>query len=82
MSEPDYENDLAFKPAMSFEELSKIAWENGGTEFYDIYTGSQNFSYRGLKYYDLGLIKTFDGTVIAKEKTPDQMYEIMKLLEN
>lgn len=66
---------------MTWEELKEKAKEMGAMEFFSIMTGSSSFKWRGLEFLDIGIIKQSDGSLLSKNKTPEQMLMIMRGLE-
>lgn len=85
----DYE-DLAFKPALSWEDLKEKAKGLNNIEVmadYDTYILISQQGNHYVKFSENGEISVvydwdIDDLLIAEYRTPDQMYEIMKLLEN
>jgi hypothetical protein len=78
---PDYENDIVFKPELSWEELCEWAVkELNAMEFFSVMTGSKKFLWRGLEFSDIGIIKQSNGCLLAKNKTPEQMKTIIQAL--
>jgi hypothetical protein len=79
---PDYENDIVFKPELTWEELCEWAVkELNAMEFFSVMTGSKSFELRGLEFNDLGIIKIKEtGSILAKNKTPEQMKTIIQAL--
>lgn len=66
---------------MTWEELKEKAIEMGAMEFFSIMTGSESFKWHGLLFEDIGIVKQSDGSLLAKNKTPDQMWQIMEALK-
>ena len=66
---------------MTWEELEEEAKKMGAMEFFNISTGCEHFMWRGIKFYDIGTIHQADGSLLSKNKTPDQMLAIMKALQ-
>lgn len=81
---PDCENSLAFKPAMTWEELKEKAKELG----YSIssYINEDEIEIEYIDYNDHiyldenGTITTSIENFVADHRTPDQMYQIMLAL--
>ena len=81
---PDYENDLAFKPALSWEELKEKAKELGFTISSYINEDEVELEYIYCNDYiyleEDGNITTSTENIVAEDRTYEQMYEIMKAL--
>ena len=65
---------------MTWEELKEKATDFGAMEFFNPVTGSGSFKWHGLTFTDIGLIKQSDGSLLAKNKSPDEMYAIIMAL--
>lgn len=76
MSEPDYEDDIVFKPEMSWEEFKEWAKEKSDSceeiKPYSIKVCSLFFSKSGAIYSDI--------TIISENRTPAQMKAILENL--
>lgn len=74
---PDYDNDLAFKPAMTWEDLCKYA----KSIYKDVFIGSDYFNLYGLNFKEEGsiTIELGDDDVyfIATKRTYEQMKNII-----
>ena len=66
---------------MTWDELKEKAKELGAMEFFNVVTGVESFKWHGLTFIDIGLIKQADGSLLAKNKNPDEMYAIITLLK-
>lgn len=66
---------------MTWEELKQKAIALGAMEFYNVVTGVEYFKWHGLTFTDIGIIRQADESLLAKNKKPDEMYEIITLLK-
>ena len=81
---PDYENDLAFKPALSWEELKEKAKELGFTISSYINEDEVELEYIYCNDYiyleEDGNITTSTENIVAENRTYDQMWQIIEAL--
>lgn len=85
-NEPDY-NNLAFEPEMTWEKLVEKAKELGGIigkNTGDIYFSNLVFEEDGGIYLDDRLLDDDCNVIpcISSNRTPAQMYQIIKALED
>lgn len=75
---PDYKDDLAFEPEMTWEEFKN--W----CKNFDILIKETFVYYNGLYFYDDGDIVVrvgdYEGILVSKNRTYKQMQEIIKNL--
>ena len=70
---PDYENDLAFKPAMTWGDLKEFAKQN---KLYAPHVTRDDFFVGVLFFRSNGEIRA-NGTIIAENRTYEQMKNII-----
>ena len=72
----DYENDLAFKPAMSWEELCEYVESKGGKVYKSPYNDLHRINYKGLSLFRDGSV-TFTYESFAENRSYEQMKNII-----
>lgn len=86
MSAPDYNNNLAFEPRMTFKDLCSWVKQQGYPQITveddiktceSIYIGSDEYNTIEL---DISGIIAFNGDIITAGRTPAQMQQIIKNL--
>lgn len=87
MPEPDYENDLAFEPEMTWKELMKWARNLAATGHACMYIGEDNIYACNLEFCADGHVYVDDNAIddnvvpcITSERTPRQIQAIIKAL--
>lgn len=73
---PDYENDLAFKPALSWEELCEWAKSKEIEVYKSPYDDFERIDYAGLSCFKDGSM-TFAYETFAQNRTYEQMKNII-----
>lgn len=76
----DYE-DLAFEPEMTWNQLCDYASSTGAMDYFDIQNGVSEFEFRGVKFNELGTIKTKNG-LLARNKSFNKMKAFIDVLRD
>jgi hypothetical protein len=71
---PDYENDIVFKPAMTWRDLCEYAKRKNA------YIWKKNINLNNLSFSADGKIKTSDYEIVAENRTYEQMKTIIQAL--
>ncbi len=77
---PDYENNLAFEPEMTWEDLVKWAENFGKEKRLRIKKGDTSISVDMLVCWQIGYVYNVDGLCLNINRTPRQMQTIIKAL--
>jgi hypothetical protein len=76
---PDYENDIVFKPELTWKELCEWANSKGIKVYKSPYDDFKRIDYEGLSCFKDGSM-TFDYETFAEHRTYEQMKTIIQAL--